>query len=100
MISWWSQFIHVCRNCHPHLKFAFWGLLVFFLLTSIYFLFISYPTNAISTVTWTERLPAGDVNKFWKSVASDDYGTNLIAALDVGRLYTSSNSGVTWTEPH
>lgn len=52
-------------------------------------------------VTWTERQPAGDSNKAWAAVASDDDGTNLIAGVGGafgGRLYTSANSGTSWTE--
>ncbi|RLC33057.1 hypothetical protein DRH14_05435, partial [Candidatus Shapirobacteria bacterium] len=47
---------------------------------------------------WIERQPAGDVNKNWYSVASDDDGSNLIACVNGGRLYTSSDGGVNWTE--
>jgi hypothetical protein len=47
---------------------------------------------------WTERQPAGDVSKAWRSVASDSDGSNLIAAVFGGRLYTSSTGGVSWIE--
>ena len=46
----------------------------------------------------TERQPAGDVNKNWSALASDDNGSNLIAGISGGRLYTSDDSGATWTE--
>lgn len=58
-------------------------------------------TNAYNTYTenvWTERQPAGDTDKNWRGVASDDDGSNLIAADYGGRLWTSDDSGVTWTE--
>ena len=34
----------------------------------------------------------------WNTVASDADGSNLIAGIHQGRLYTSSDSGATWTE--
>ncbi len=46
---------------------------------------------------WTERRPEGDVNKNW-SIASDSDGSNLIAGINGGRLYTSSDYGANWTE--
>jgi hypothetical protein len=55
-------------------------------------------TSSDSGANWTERKPAGDANKYWYSVASDDDGSNLIVGAWNGRLYTSSNSGVNWTE--
>jgi len=48
--------------------------------------------------TYTERQPAGAVDKTWRAIASDASGTNLVAAAYGGRLYTSSNSGANWTE--
>jgi len=48
--------------------------------------------------TWTERQPAGDINKDWISVASDSDGSRLIAAVFGGRLYTSGDYGATWIE--
>ena len=47
---------------------------------------------------WVESQPAGDDNFYWRCVASDDSGSNLIAGRDVGRLYTSSDGGINWTE--
>lgn len=53
-----------------------------------------------SVNTWTERQPAGDADKNWYIVASDDDGSNLMAGSSdgIGRLYTSSDFGATWTE--
>ena len=48
--------------------------------------------------TWTERQPAGAVDKCWQIVASDKDGLNLIAGVRGGRLYTSADGGVNWTE--
>ena len=53
-----------------------------------------------SVNTWTERQPAGDVDKNWYIVASDDDGSNLIVSdsNETGRIYTSSDYGTNWTE--
>jgi len=40
----------------------------------------------------------GATDKDWKCVASDADGSHLIVAIEGGRLYTSANSGVDWTE--
>ena len=45
-------------------------------------------TSSDSGANWTERQPAGDVDKNWDSVASDADGSNLIAGAYGGRLYT------------
>jgi photosystem II stability/assembly factor-like uncharacterized protein len=50
------------------------------------------------TYIWTERQPAGDTDKNWDCVASSSDGTKLIAGVSNGRLYVSSDGGVTWTE--
>lgn len=59
-------------------------------------------TDALNTyggsTEWVERQPAGAVNVNWQSVASDLDGSNLIACVEDGRLYTSADYGVTWTE--
>ncbi|KKN48931.1 hypothetical protein LCGC14_0647900 [marine sediment metagenome] len=58
-------------------------------------------TDTYSTFTelvWTERQPAGDANKNWECMASDSDGSNLLVGVDIGRLYTSDDSGATWTE--
>lgn len=54
---------------------------------------------------WVERRPAGDANLEWYSLASDSTGTNLIAAAfgrfgAEGWVYTSTDSGATWTIRH
>jgi photosystem II stability/assembly factor-like uncharacterized protein len=38
-----------------------------------------------------------DLNRDWISVASSADGTKLIAAVNNGQLYTSTDSGVNWT---
>lgn len=55
-------------------------------------------TSDDSGATWTERQPAGDVNRSWRTLASDGDGSVLVAGASSGRLYTSDDSGVTWTE--
>ena len=66
-------------------------------------LFVSSASGRLYTsndfgVTWTERRPAGDVSKEWRSIDSDYDGSFLIAGAYNGRLYTSNDFGVTWTE--
>jgi len=58
----------------------------------------AYVTDAPGGIVWTERQPAGDVSKNWRNNASDADGSHLIAAVENGRLWTSSDYGVTWTE--
>ena len=36
-------------------------------------------------------------NRSWRSVASSADGGNLVAAVWTGQIYTSSDSGVSWT---
>ena len=42
---------------------------------------------------WTAR----DSSRSWRSVASSADGTKLVAVVDNGQIYTSTDSGVTWT---
>ena len=42
--------------------------------------------------------PGGNSNKDWISVSSDSDGSNLISCAVGGRLYTSLDSGINWTE--
>ena len=45
--------------------------------------------------SWTKTNAAID---YWQSIASSSDGTKLAAVVKNGYIYTSSNSGVTWTE--
>ena len=47
---------------------------------------------------WTKRTPLGATIKTWPAIASSSDGTKLVAAPNTGYIYTSSDSGVTWTE--
>ena len=47
----------------------------------------------VMSSTWT----AHDSNRFWEAVASSADGNKLVAVEDLGQIYTSTNSGVTWT---
>jgi len=38
-----------------------------------------------------------DSNREWQEIASSDDGTKLVATVNNGRIYTSTNSGVSWT---
>lgn len=55
-------------------------------------------TSANGGTTWTERQPAGALDKDWRALAADSDCTQLIAGVYNGRLYTSADSGGTWTE--
>lgn len=49
--------------------------------------------------TWSERTPSGtSIDTHWKAVASDEDGSCLYAVAYAGRVYRSTNSGVSWTE--
>lgn len=45
---------------------------------------------------WTRRLVNNDGQ--WFNVAMSDDGTKLVAASQNGRIYTSTDSGITWTQ--
>lgn len=49
-----------------------------------------------SGATWTEPRPAGDFDKYWRSIAVDDDGSAQIACES--RLWTSADTGASWTE--
>ncbi|MES2631162.1 MAG: Ig-like domain-containing protein [Patescibacteria group bacterium] len=60
-------------------------------------------TSTDSGQGWVKRTSAGD--RFWNSISSSADGTKLIATANnwngttyVSSIYTSSNSGATWTE--
>jgi len=52
-------------------------------------------TGADSGATWTARLT--DSNRNWYAVASSGDGSKLVAVVRGGQIYTSTDSGVTWT---
>jgi len=52
--------------------------------------------NRAPAQTWTQATNAPIGN--WHSVASSADGNNLIAAVEFGGVYISTNSGVTWTQ--
>jgi hypothetical protein len=66
-------------------------------------------TSTDSGATWTDRTPSGPAHgQYWVSVASDQTGANLVAVAggglavagtgSAGDIWTSSNSGATWTD--
>ena len=65
-------------------------------------------TSSNSGKTWTNRSTAGTAqsnpiwsNKYWTSIAMSDNGDELAAGIGVGgtgHLYTSTDSGKTWTD--
>ena len=58
---------------------------------------LTIPLSTQAAYTWTEQnIVSHDIN--WYDIASDSDGSNLIASASNGRLYTSSDSGVSWTE--
>ena len=53
----------------------------------------------ITTSSWIKRFPTGiDEEIYWRSCASSSDGSTLIVGVSAGRLYISSDYGVTWTE--
>lgn len=60
-------------------------------------------TSSNYGASWTERQPAGVVNREWRAIDSDNDGTNLIAGggssgATAGRLWRSADSGANWEE--
>ena len=51
--------------------------------------------TASTNITWTAH-PSGN-NQNWQSVASSSDGTKLVAAVNGGLIWTSTDSGSTWT---
>ncbi|MEO6109755.1 MAG: prepilin-type N-terminal cleavage/methylation domain-containing protein [Candidatus Saccharimonadales bacterium] len=49
-----------------------------------------------ANLTWTQRIGPGMKN--WKAVASSADGTKLAAVVNSGFIYTSTDSGATWTQ--
>ena len=47
--------------------------------------------------TWTETRPAGDVGKAWSATAMSSDGTKIMAAVNGGNVYQTSDGGTTWT---
>ncbi len=52
-------------------------------------------TSTDSGVTWI--VSASSPSRSWTSVASSSDGTKLVAVAYYGQIYTSTDSGVTWT---
>ena len=61
-------------------------------------LFFGLPRVVFASYTWTTPFVAYEYDEYWNNAVSDSDGTNLIASVLGGRLYTSSDSGVNWTE--
>jgi photosystem II stability/assembly factor-like uncharacterized protein len=59
---------------------------------------LGHQTMWAQNYIWTERKPAGDADKKWWSVVSSSDGAKLVAGVLDGRLYISTDGGVTWTE--
>ena len=51
--------------------------------------------NPVSAQIWTLTSAP---TKTWSSVVSSADGSELVAAVNSGRIYTSTNSGATWTQ--
>jgi hypothetical protein len=62
-------------------------------------------TSTNSGTTWTEQNGNGNASGSWSSIASSADGTKLVATVGytiyntsaAGQIYTSANSGATWT---
>jgi len=53
--------------------------------------------TAVPSYAWTSQTGAGQ--RFWSSIASSSDGTRLAAVVAGGWIYTSADSGYTWTTP-
>jgi photosystem II stability/assembly factor-like uncharacterized protein len=53
-------------------------------------------SNESQYIPWT--FTARDSNRYWYAVASSADGAKLAAVVSNGKIYTSTDSGVTWTE--
>ena len=51
-------------------------------------------TSSDGGVSWNIR---DNVNRQWFGVASSSDGTKLVAVVGLGQIYTSTNSGASWT---
>jgi len=51
--------------------------------------------SAEAGITWTERTSSGST--YWRSIASSSDGTKLVAVTPSGYIWTSTNSGATWS---
>jgi photosystem II stability/assembly factor-like uncharacterized protein len=47
---------------------------------------------------WLETQPAGASNKSWQSVAVSEDGMKMLASVQNGRLYKSTDGGTSWSE--
>jgi len=63
-------------------------------------------TSTNAGVTWTDQTSSGPAHarqgyvggQGWASVASDSTGDHLVAVVNTGDIWTSTNAGVTWTD--
>ncbi|MGA2656455.1 MAG: hypothetical protein ABSH34_02945 [Verrucomicrobiota bacterium] len=58
---------------------------------------VTITLNAQPTPPWTATARTTDLNRNWYAMASSADGTHLVAAVNGGQIYTSTNSGATWT---
>ena len=79
---------HVAR-CRPGSR-TFRRLFTMFLL-----LWVCVPVHAL---TWTEDTASPGSTKGWYSITSSSDGTKLAAVVYNGNIWTSTDSGATWTE--
>ena len=54
------------------------------------------PVNTFTSITWTQQTTLGSA--YWQSVASSADGSKLVAGISTGYIYTSADSGATWTQ--
>lgn len=63
-------------------------------------------TSTDAGMTWMDHTPddpkfqpsSGNQVETWHSVASDATGTHLVATVETGDIWTSTNGGITWTD--
>jgi photosystem II stability/assembly factor-like uncharacterized protein len=58
---------------------------------------VTIEVDAQPTGQWTAAAQTTDLNRNWYAMAGSADGTHLVAAVNGGQIYTSTNSGATWT---
>ena len=99
------RIVRSSRGCRPRFKkITLTAVACLLALSSSFAVAVIGPSNAAKAlpgdVTWQETGPTtliGDQMN-WQYVASSADGSKLVTLTDGGYIYTSTNSGISWTE--